>query len=121
MAHMSKFAKRRELTDDIGGDLRESSECVLSVLDQGAAVLLQVINVSGEFSLQGIVVSLDGVNEVAEVSLEGASKSGDNLSCKSNLRISSRIFVLTIFPMQIKKYENGRKRQLVAAYVHDLL
>ena len=76
---MSKFAKRRELTDDIGGDLRESSKCVLSVLDQGAAVLLQVINVSGEFSLQGVVVSLDSVNKVAEVTLEGASESADNL------------------------------------------
>ena len=78
---MSKYAKWR-LTNDIGGNLRQSSEGVLSVLDQGATVLLQVINVSGEFSLQSVVVSLNGVHEVAEVSLEGASKSGDDLSSK---------------------------------------
>ena len=33
-------------------------------------MLLQVLNVSGEFSLQGVIVSLDGVDEVAEVPLE---------------------------------------------------
>ena len=42
-------------------------------------MLLQVINVSGELSLQGVVVPLDGVDEVAEVTLEGASESRDNL------------------------------------------
>ena len=71
--------QERQRTKDIGSDFIESSNGVLSVLWQVTTVLLQVINVLGELSLQYVVVPLDGVDEVAEVTLEGASESGDNL------------------------------------------
>ena len=49
------------------------------MLEQSASVLLQVIDVSGELSLEGVDVSLDGIDQVAEVSLEGVSESGYDL------------------------------------------
>ena len=69
----------RSLTENIGNDLSDGLGGILSVLEQLAAMVGEVTDVSLKLVTEGDSVSLDGIDEVAEVSLEGASESGDDL------------------------------------------
>ena len=61
------------LTENVTDNLCQSSQSVLSVLKKSGAMGLKVCYMSGKFTFEGLSVSLDSVNQVAEVSLQCVS------------------------------------------------